>query len=130
MHQLSTKIRHIVLKSVILFFSFEYLLGQSTYPVNGSYSVGENYPTISVQASVDITLPATSLDGQASLMAWELNSSALLRPQKGTPNTWNSQTFTYTPMLYQEGTDTITWKACEVILSHTRHMNLTLKLLL
>ena len=38
---------------------------------------------------------------------WELNNSVALRPQKGSPNTWNSRTFTYTPTDYEEGTDSI-----------------------
>ena len=96
----------------ILCLNFQvFLSGQSIYPTDGTYSVGENYPTISVRTSIDITLPTISLDTIATLSAWELNSSSLLRPQKGTPSSWNTQTFTYTPNDYLEGTDTITWKA-------------------
>ena len=67
----------------ILCLNFQFFLsGQSIYPPDGNYSVGENYPTIPVETYVDITLPTISLDTLATLSAWELNSSTLLRPQK------------------------------------------------
>ena len=88
-----------------------FLFGQSIHPADGTYSVGENYPELASPTSISITLPNISFDGLANLSAWELNNSVALRPQKGSPNTWNSRTFTYTPTDYEEGTDSITWKA-------------------
>ena len=88
-----------------------FLFGQSIHPADGTHSVGENYPELVSPTSISITLPDISFDGLANLSAWELNNSVALRPQKGSPNTWNSRTFTYTPTDYEEGTDSITWKA-------------------
>ena len=97
--------------AVLCFNPAVFLFGQSIHPTDGTYSVGENYPELVSPTSVSITLPAISFDGLANLSAWELNNSVALRPQKGSPNTWNSRTFTYTPTDYEEGTDSITWKA-------------------
>ena len=100
-----------IICAVLCFNLPVFLFGQSIHPSDGTYSVGENYPDLVSPTSISITLPALSFDGLANLSAWELNNSVALRPQKGSPNTWNSQTFTYTPTDYEEGTDSITWKA-------------------